>query len=149
MTRFEEFDEATYYKAHSKLRPGVATGVNEIPRTDSHMVANANLPAPSKYHAQRTDGYPSKKHALFAAELQLRQKAGEVWFWLEEIPFKLQGGMKHRVDFLVFYKPNSTAERNGQWKAWELVEIKGKDLPMGKLKRRQVESLYGVKITVI
>ena len=104
---------------------------------------------PTKYHSQRTHGYASKKEAEYAEQLVLRKAAGEVWFWLEQVPFKLPGGSVHRVDFMVFYKHNPTAVRNGQWKAWELVEVKGRDLALGKLKRRQVEEIYGVKIKLV
>ena len=103
---------------------------------------------PNKYHAQRTNGYPSKKHAQFAAELSLRQKTGEVWYWLEEVAFKLPGNTKHRVDFMVFYEPEYLGmKRLGE--GWELVECKGRDLPLGKLKRHQVEEFYHVKIRIV
>ncbi len=98
--------------------------------------------ATSKYHAQRTNGYASKKEAQYAADLELRQKAGEVWFWLEQVPFILPGGTKHRVDFMVFYVFYDRQE-------WELIEIKGRDLPMGRMKRKMVEDLYSVTITVV
>jgi hypothetical protein len=96
-------------------------------------------PLPNKYMAQKTGHYASKKEAKFADELLLRQKAGEIWFWLEQVPFRLPGPSTHRVDFMVFYPDVK----------WELIEIKGRDLPMGKLKRRQVEDIYKIKIKVI
>jgi len=99
---------------------------------------------PSKYKAQRTRGYASKKEAEFADQLALRKEAGEVWFWLEQVPFKLPGGSTHRVDFMVFY-----AYPKSQWRSWALIEIKGRDLPLGKLKRKQVEEIYKVKIRVV
>ena len=97
-----------------------------------------SAPATSKYHAQRTQGYASKKEAEYANQLALRQKAGEVWFWLEQVPFKLTGA-KHRVDFLVFYCDGR----------WELVEVKGFKTAIGELKRKMVEDIYKVHITVI
>lgn len=153
---FEEFDVEKYYKDRPELRP---PGANDFPmRTDSHVATDANLPATNKYHAQRTNGYPSKKHAQYASDLALRKVAGEVWYWLEEVPFKLPGLTKtgrpivHRVDFMVFYPLMVLKETNIPFyvgKAWELIEVKGRDLELGRLKRAQVEALYNVKITVV
>ncbi len=143
-------------------------GVNGIPRTDSHMATEANeayqravkLIKQPKYHNQRTNGYPSKKHAKYAAELALRKAAGEISYWLEEVPFKLPGfyedkkgrrrQVRHYVDFLVVFNLNNKEIELGEdVKVYDLVEIKGRDLPMGKLKRKQVEDIYKVHITVI
>ena len=148
----EELQEALARNPGLLIMNPELDGVSGIPRTDSHMDTGANQPATSKMRNQRTNGYQSKKEADFAEQLSIRQKAGEVWFWLEQVPFKLPGGAKHRVDFMVFYPVTVLQEINIPFyvgRAWELVEIKGRDLPMGKLKRKQTEQLYNVKITVI
>lgn len=117
---------------------------------------------PHKYHAQPTEQngrrYPSKKQAQYAADLALRKAAGEISFWLEEVPFLLPGvytdkrGRQrravYRLDFMVFYPETDCG---GCWSSRPVmwIEIKGKDLPQGKLKRLQVEALYGIHIVVV
>ena len=137
-------DVEQYYETHPEQRPGK--------RDSNARLVNIpvnSAPATSKYRAQRTNGYASKKEAQFAADLVLRKAAGEVWFWLEQVPFKLPGGSKHRVDFMVFYPLPKDILLETPIERWELIEIKGRDLPMGKLKRQQVEELYNVKITLV
>jgi hypothetical protein len=95
-----------------------------------------------KYGAERTElngrSYPSKKQARHAQELELAKRAGELVFYLEEVPIRLPGCV-HRIDFVEFW-----ADGEIRW-----VEVKGFDTPVGKLKRKQVEALYPFKITVI
>ncbi len=78
-------------------------------------------PPEHKYRARRTvlgDGrkYPSGKQARYAQELDLRVKAGEVLWYLEEVPFRLPGGVKYRLDVLEFHADGTV----------HLVEVKGK-----------------------
>ncbi len=107
----------------------------------------------SKYHAQRTGHYASKKEAAYADELALRKQAGEISFWLEQTPFKLPGvytdkrgrtrRAAHRLDVITFKHVTGDL-----WKL-EFTEVKGRDLLMGKLKRMQTEEIYGIKIQVV
>lgn len=94
----------------------------------------------SKYGAVRTTVfgwvYPSKLQARCAQWLRARQAAGEVRWFIEEVPFRLPGHVVHRIDFLAVLA-------NGEV---QLIDAKGRDHAMGKLKRRQVEELYGVQI---
>jgi hypothetical protein len=82
---------------------------------------------------------PSRKHAIYHNGLVLAKKCGLLKFFLREVPFDLADGIKHRVDYLEFW-------HNGNIK---FVEVKGKDLPLGKLKRKQVEELYGIAVEVV
>ena len=96
----------------------------------------------SKYKAQRTSYngkvYPSKKQAKKAEELELLKSVGKIKGYIEEVPFRLPGKSVHRVDFGVIELDNKVT--------W--LETKGRDLPMGKLKRRQVEELFHIHIVV-
>ena len=102
-----------------------------------------SIPISHKFHAKPTEfggrTYPSKAQARYAQELELRKRAGEVLFWLEEVPFGLPGGIKYRLDFLEFWA-------NGEV---HCVEVKGMDTPVGKLKIQQVEALYPVKVEIV
>lgn len=80
--------------------------------------------------------YPSKLQARCKQALDLRKAAGEILWYIEEVPFRLPGKTIHRVDFLAVLANGGV----------ELIEAKGRDHPGGRLKRRQVEELYGVRI---
>ena len=82
--------------------------------------------------------FQSKKEARYYQGLKLLQKAGEVVFFLRQVPFDLPGNVKHKIDFIEFHSDGTV----------HFVEIKGYDTPMGKLKRKQVEAIYPVKIEV-
>jgi len=97
-------------------------------------------PRKSKYNAVKTmvDGitFPSKKEARVYESLKCRQG---VKFILCQVAFPLPGGYRHRLDFMVVYYDGRI----------EYVEAKGMDLAMGKMKRKQVEEIYDIKIEVI
>jgi hypothetical protein len=80
--------------------------------------------------------FQSKAEGKYATNLNNMVKAGEVKFYLRQVGFDIPGKARHFVDFLVFF-PDGT---------WKFVEAKGRDLPLGKLKRKQVEEIYGIKI---
>lgn len=98
--------------------------------------------AKHKYKAKPTtiDGerYDSKKESLYGGQLKMLQMAGELIFYLRQVPFAIGGGAKYRLDFMEFWA-------NGDIK---YVDIKGYDTPMSRLKRKQVEDLYPIKIEV-
>lgn len=95
-----------------------------------------------KYNAkpQKIDNmhFDSKKEANYFGQLKLLEKAGEILFFLRQTAFDLPGNIKYRCDFVEFWK-------NGDIK---FVDIKGYDTPMSRLKRKQVEDLYPIKIDV-
>jgi hypothetical protein len=106
---------------------------------------NWNIPATPgghhhKYNAKETwiDNirFPSKLEARCYEWLKLRQAAGEVLWFVRQVPFDLGGGVKHRVDFLAALSGGGV----------ELIDAKGHDLSEGKSRRKIVESKYGVKI---
>lgn len=90
--------------------------------------------------AERTvDGiiFDSKKEAQRYRELQLAKKSGSVEFFLRQVPFDLSGGIKYRLDFLVFWADGKIT----------FEDVKGCRTEIYKLKKKQVESLYPVEIT--
>lgn len=96
-----------------------------------------------KFSAVRTevDGlkFPSKKEARYYAELKIRVAAGEVLFFLMQVPFHLPGGVKYVLDFMEFWADGSV----------HCVETKGVETEAFKLKKRLVEATYPVKIEVV
>ena len=83
--------------------------------------------------------FPSKLEHRYYQRLQLLQRAGEVLFFLRQVPFHLPGGVRYLVDFQVFYSYGSIS----------FVDVKGIDTPLSIAKRKMVESLYPVEIEVI
>lgn len=96
-----------------------------------------------KFHAVQTilDGikFPSKKQAAYYSQLKLRQHAGEVVFFMREVPFHLPGGVRYVVDFQVFMASGEV----------EFVDVKGVKTPMYIMKKKQVEALYPIKIVEV
>ena len=118
---------------YSALRSGAKTE----PKVNKYHVAK---PEDRTYNGRT---YASKKEMLKAQELDLRVKAADIDFYLEQVPFKLPGNRVYRLDFVSFKEYES-----GSWEI-EYIEVKGKDLPMGKLKRAQTEELYGISIQLV
>lgn len=83
--------------------------------------------------------FPSKLEAKCYSELRERQNKGEILFFLRQVPFDLPGNCKHCIDFCVFFSNGSV----------EFIEAKGRDLPLGKLKRNQVEEIFGIEVHVV
>jgi hypothetical protein len=79
--------------------------------------------------------FPSKLERSCYDTLMEIKKKNEIIFILRQIPFDLPGGYIHRVDYCAFTD-----------KSVIFIEAKGRDLPMGKLKRKQVEEIYGITI---
>ena len=108
-----------------------------LQRDNKHVPAP---PKPSKYHAVMTecDGikFQSKKEARYYRELQARVHMGEVKYFLRQVPFRLQGGVKYVVDFMEVWTDGSI----------HFVDVKGCRTAMYKMKRKMVEAAYPVRI---
>jgi len=94
----------------------------------------------NKYHAKsnQLDGvtYDSKLEAAYAAELQLRQHAGEITKVERQVKLDLQVNGVHitnyYIDFIVHYPDGSR----------EFTELKGLELGEWKLKWRLLEATF-------
>lgn len=93
-----------------------------------------------KFHAKptETDGikFASKKEAAYYQQLKIRQKAGDVVFFLRQAPFHLPGGVKYVVDFIVFLADGTV----------EFLDVKGHKTESYKAKKRMVEAMYPITI---
>ena len=97
----------------------------------------------SKYKARRTEYncvlYASKKEAEYAKNLDLCKRAGEIQYWLRQVPFTLPGGIVYRADFMEVNRDGSI----------DFVDVKGYRTEVFKIKKRLVEALYPIKITEV
>lgn len=83
--------------------------------------------------------FASKLEMGYYKQLQYMQKAGEISFFLFQVPFRLDGNTKYVVDFIVFHTSGEI----------EFIDTKGRDTPMSILKRKQVESRYPIEIKLV
>ena len=83
--------------------------------------------------------FDSKLEAKYYVTLKLLSRSGKVDYFLRQVPFHLPGKVTYRCDFQVFWE-------NGEI---TYVDVKGRDTPMSRLKRKQVEDLYPVKIELV
>jgi len=100
-------------------------------------ILNINLKA---QHTE-SDGikFPSKLEARWYRIIKDLKDAGEVLFFLRQVPFHLTPTVTYRADFMLFFE-------DGHVEIWE---CKGYDTPEWKIKKELVENLYPVKIKVV
>ena len=95
-----------------------------------------------KFRAKPSDEdgirFASKKERAYYRVLKLREKSGEVLFFLRQVPFHLPGNVRHVIDFVEFWTDGTV----------HIVEVKGFDTHLGKMKRKQVEAIYPLTIEV-
>jgi len=131
----------------------MGTLTNEEARANPSVLAamgKAGAVAPrrkrSKYGAVRTlvDGiwFDSKKEAARYMALKILQQVGQVLWFSIQGQFILPSGVVYKCDFIVAW-PNGSVT---------IEDVKGGNATKTKtyrLKRRQVESIYRVKITEV
>ena len=93
-----------------------------------------------KFNAKTTtiDGirFASQKEARYYHELKLRQRAGDIVFFLRQVPIHLPGNVKYVIDFLEFHD-NGTVH---------FVDVKGYRTAKYLMKKKMVESLYPITL---
>ena len=96
-----------------------------------------------KYHNKPTViddiRFDSKKEAEYFAKLRMRRDAGEVLFFLRQVPLHLPGGAKYVCDFLEFHADGTV----------HFVDVKGMETDVFKLKKKVVEAVYPVEIETV
>jgi hypothetical protein len=83
--------------------------------------------------------FSSKKERKRYEELKLMQQAGELLFFLRQVPFHLPGNIKYVCDFMGFWK-NGTVT---------IEDVKGFKTPMYIAKKKVVEAIYPIEIREI
>lgn len=95
-----------------------------------------------KYGAKKTlyneRHFDSKLEARYAQKLDILKKSGELLFYLEQVPFRLPGNVKYRVDFAEFWKDHVI-----------FTDCKGFDAQLSSMKIKQVEEIYGIEINIV
>jgi hypothetical protein len=101
------------------------------------------FPSKNKYHAKPViiNGirFSSQKEGKRYQELLYARKSGDCLWFLRQVPFHLDGGVKYLADFLVFWKDGKVT----------VEDVKGFRTPVYRVKRGWVESKYPIEITEI
>ena len=96
----------------------------------------------SKYGNTKTERsgviFASKGEAALNDMLEGMQAAGEILFFLRQVPFHLPGGVIYRVDFAVVAQTGI-----------RYLDFKGYETPEFKIKKKLVEALYPVRIELV
>jgi len=96
-----------------------------------------------KYNAKPVtiDGiyFASTKEGNYYCQLKLAKKSGELLAFYMQVPFKLPGKVKYLLDFLEVWKGDIIKH----------VDVKGVDTAISKLKRKMVEDIYQIKLTLV
>lgn len=96
-----------------------------------------------KFHARPTEvlgiRFDSQKEANYYQTLLIRQQAGDVVFFLRQVPFHLPGGTTYRVDFQEFWSDGTV----------HFIDVKGMKTKDFIRNKKQVEDLYPVTIEVV
>jgi hypothetical protein len=104
----------------------------------------------NKYGSKRVvvDGWPfaSQLEADRYVKLKLLREAGAILWFICQVPFRLPGGITYRADFLRVNSPAYTAIGGP---AIEIEDTKGAMTRVSLNKIKQVEELYGIKVTLI
>lgn len=83
--------------------------------------------------------FSSKLECKYYEQLKLRQRAGEVLFFLRQVPMSIPGNKKYVLDFLEFLSNGEVV----------FTEVKGMRIGLGELKMAIVEDIYPIKINVV
>jgi hypothetical protein len=100
---------------------------------------------PNKYHNHPTtvDGirFDSKKEARYYEQLKIRQQLGEVSYFLRQVAIHLPGGTRLVIDFQVHFT-------NPELKP-DYVDVKGRETTAFRIKKREIEHHYPIKIRCV
>lgn len=122
----------------SQLAEAMAKSWRNTPNTP----AISKLPR-HKFNAKEAEydgiNFDSKLEGNYYLHLKLLKQAGEVLFFLRQVPIHLLGGTKLVIDFQVFYSDGSC----------RFIDTKGMETTDFIIKKREVEALYPFTIEVI
>lgn len=104
-------------------------------------------PKRNKYGSVRTKRkeltFHSKREAAYYDELLKQKEAGEISYFLMQVPFLLPGNRKYLLDFMV------VTQNSAGYCYVDYIDVKGFMTPMSKMKIDQVEDIYKIKIRII
>ena len=164
MPRWDEKDLASKLEKNPGLKVMVDMGAIQRAKDDLTISKEGLAPLPlirggeviqltiSKYRNRRTSyggqNYHSQKEANRARDNDLRIKAGELSFYLTQVPIRLPGGVVYRLDFVEF----TQIKGNASLYEVRFIEVKpsGKFREKtGEVKRKIAKALLKIDIEVV
>jgi hypothetical protein len=88
---------------------------------------------PTEYNGIK---FASKKEQKRYCELQVLKSAGDILFFLRQVPVHLSGGVKYVCDFLIFWSDGTVT----------FEDVKGFRTDLYKTKKKMIEATYPFKI---
>ena len=83
--------------------------------------------------------FASKKEAKRYSDLLRLKEAGEILFFLRQVPLHLPGSVKYVCDFLIFWQNGNVT----------FEDVKGMKTPLYIAKKKMVEDIYPIEIQEI
>lgn len=80
--------------------------------------------------------FSSKKESQYYSNLKLRQRNGEVLFFLRQVPFHLSAGLRYTVDFVEFWTDGTV----------RFIEVKGFKSKDYIIRKKLVENEFPITI---
>lgn len=121
--------------------PRAAVLIHQGNTSTPQGVVDPHAKKPSKYRNIRVvlegEVYDSRKEYEFHQQQKLRLKAGEIVLCLRQVPFRLEGGVVYRADFVNVLAAAPFVE------VWD---VKGFDTRSSINKRKQVRARYGIEV---
>ena len=118
------------------------TGGNPLPFEPGSPEANALQAKPRKYRNQPVviDGerFDSKLEGRCYSWLKLRMCAGDVRWFVRQVSFRLEGGVKYRCDFIACLMAGGV----------EVIDAKGMLTESSRNKIKQVKERYGIDVVL-
>lgn len=109
-------------------------------KTVSTITVSTPSTTPSKYGNQAItengQRYDSKLELRCARWLELRKAAGEIAWYIRQVPFLLEGGIRYRADFLVVLSSGGV----------EIIDAKGFLTVLAGNKHKQMRERYGIEV---
>lgn len=125
-----------------ELPPSLRSQVAPLLSGQQSQPLLAQKAKPSKYRNQPmvVDGerFDSKLEARCFQWLKLRATSGEVLWFIRQVPFRLEGGVVYRADFLAVLAAGGV----------EVIDAKGHLTQASANKIKQVRERYGVEVVL-
>lgn len=108
-------------------------------------------PKKNKYHAEKVNGYASKKEYRRANELKLLQRSGDIYNLREQVQFELIGTQRDKNGKVIERACSYIADFVYNDKDGDLIveDTKGFRTAEYKIKRKLMLSVHGIKIREI
>lgn len=140
-------------RRQAETQLGISSRTNDPAPSPSGDTGNGGIAWPAKRQAAKTGrskmgATPTTRHGIrFGSKLEAQyfdylrflQAAGEVSYFLRQVPIELPARVTYRVDFMVVFTDGRL----------EYHEVKGHVTEVSRIKMKQAQALYPITLRVI